>query len=190
MFPLTQQTARPEEIRKNWVTKRRGEAFMALGLETADWHYDGRTLHEEAECELCGTPIVWRYALHHGPTGKTLWVGCECIQWYYKAYFPNGIERAVALLKQQTRAIWSRLVQERLDKFRLEEPSVVEYLMTPSPRERRGRKLLCYIDVGIVKMIPFSQFRASLLRKGYLKPKELEIFKSAFDKSLAGAVNG
>jgi hypothetical protein len=178
-----------QDLKKNWVTRRRGEAFMALGLETADWHYDGRTLHEENHCELCGTPIWWRYALTHGPTGKTLWVGCECIHWYYQAWFPNGLERAINLLKQQTKNIRERLIQERLDLFRLEEPMVVDYLLNPAKRSRWGRKLLCYLDTGIVKYIPFNNFRLSLLRKGYLKEKELEVFKSSFDKSLAGVTN-
>ena len=184
MFPLALQS-----VKKNWITLKRGKVFSSLGLGTADWYYDGRTLHQETHCELCDTQIWWRYALTHGPTLKTLFVGSECIKFYYEAYFPNGLERAIDLMKVQTRSIRERLIQERLDKFRIEEPFVVDYLLNPAKRNRWGAKLLCYLDTGIMKRIPFNDFRVSLLRKGYLKEKELGVFKSSFDKSLAGVTN-
>ena len=174
-----------KEISKNRFTVARGQVFRSLGTSTQDWSYSGRTLYQSSHCELCKTPIVWRYALTHAPTGKTLWVGSECVMWYYQAWMPNGLQRAIELLRSTTGAIRARQVAERLEVFKTEEPTVATYLLDPVNKVW-GRNLTCFIDdIGTEKRISVNFFRLSLMRKGYLAEKEMKIFKSAFDKEHA-----
>ena len=172
-------------VRKNRFTVARGEVFRSLGTTCQDWFYNGRTVYASGRCELCDTPLVWKHALEHGPTGRILWIGCECVHEYYQSYQPNGLQRAIELLRSSTGAIRARQVKERLEKFKLEEPTVAAYLLDPANKVW-GRKITVFIDETCTEQrVAVNFFRMSMLRKGYLSSKEMLLLKSSFDKEHA-----
>ena len=181
------------DVEKNWATIKRGEVFRALSTRPEGWRFNGVVRYSQHPCELCGTPIVWRYALVEKEGAlRTLWVGSECIKWYYEAYMPNGLQMALEMLKKATRVIKQGLIAQRLEEFKEEGfGDVVDYLLGPERRGYRDVVLGCLAPMGEDRAVGYqrvrvSKFRASIRRKGYLKPEELEVFTTGYNVSRWG----
>lgn len=175
---------------KNWATVKRGEAFKKLSSNPYNWVFSGAVSYGHGHCQLCETEIVWQYRLVEGGSDRALWVGSECVYWYYLVYAPNGLEAAIELLNKLTRGKRRELIDEKIEHFRALHPGIVDYLVGSTKRGYIDKTLLCSIFVDDeernVMTIPVSKFRASLRRKGYLRTDELKVFYSGYIRARYG----
>lgn len=173
---------------KNWASVRRGEVFRKVGsTNMADWKFNGSCMHKRRFfCELCGTEIVWVYGLTNKVTSQTLWIGSECIKWYYEFYSPNGLELAIEFMKNAHKITKTDFINSKTKEWAdLGNGWVVDYLLGPERRGYRDARLACDVS-GCVDHIPVSKFRASLRRKGYLHQQELDIFRTGYERAPNG----
>lgn len=192
-------------MKKNWVTIKRGEVFRSLNSDPKSWKYVGGCRYETSKCELCETDILWRYSLTNKETKQILLVGSECIKWYYEVYMPNGLHRAIELLNKSTNQLRKQLVAEKLEKFANSHPYVYNVLL--GNEAYRYSKLLCNIyikntyqplrsvfriqyphNIFEEKWIPMRKFRQSLRRKGYLHKHEILTLLSGLNNACRGIV--
>lgn len=180
-----------ENVQKNWATVKRGEVFRGLSTTPENWSFSGRVKYQHGQCGLCSTELVWQYQLVERDTGRSLWVGSECVSWYYLSWMPNGLERALELLNKNTRALRKTLIAEKIEQFRVSHPDVVDYLLGPDRRGYQDRMLYCTIyganevlEDGVPVRV--SKFRASIRRKGYLRDDELTSFLTGYNGAPRG----
>lgn len=152
---------------KNWASVRRGQVFSKLGSSPERWEFNGTFHYGRSKCQLCGTEIVRKYRLENknisNPDERFLWIGSECVRHFYEVWMPNGLERALELLKRSQRFMRSEQIVKKLEEFRKICSDLVNYLLGEQS----------YINRVFPNGTRTSKVRASLRRKGYLRHDEL-----------------
>ena len=175
------------KIKKSWITVKRGNVFNSFQSNPRNWSYTGTCMRAAgfARCELCDTELVYKHELRHSDTKTSLWIGCECIKWFYQAWMPNGLEKVVLLLKASQDRTHKAHIQEVLMQFKASSPAIYDYLLGANRRYSYSDYVLRYWDIdsfsGLArrKRIETSKLRASLKAKGYLNDNEIETLRSA-----------
>ena len=169
-----------EDIKKTWASVKRGEVFSAMGGVPQDWEYRGGCIYvvPHHECALCETKINYQFPLTNKVTGKVLLIGRECVIHYYEAYQPSGLDIMLGMLDDGYKEARAGVVAQRLEQFKTEWPNLVAFLADKASKLKGFRRVVAEAtnkESGIIShtIRSTSYYRASLKRKGYLKPEEI-----------------
>jgi len=177
-------------IRKNSITVRRGKTFMTLASNPQKWEYRGVCFRMPTvnHCDLCGTELIYKHGLHEvGGKARTLWVGCECVKWYFESWQPNGIEQALLRVKEAQQREHKKHIAKKLEEFNVAYPAIYSYLLGVNRRySYRYSSIKCdvidsFSGMYLTRRVATSKFRSSLKQKGYLNKIEMESLQSALE---------
>jgi hypothetical protein len=149
---------------------RRGKVFSQLGSTPQQWDYLGGCHFNHSHCELCDTEIWWQYPLTNTHTKRTLLVGSECIKYFAEAFLGNGLDRILLSLKESYRAEKRDVIAKKTLEWAAADPhhqEIINFL-----RDEKSYTYFRVVQVGDRKYST-SRYRASLKRKGYLRPDEV-----------------
>lgn len=172
-------------IKRSSITVRRGQIFNSLSSTPERWEYANYCKREHGHCDLCNTELVYKHKLQHQDTGQVLWIGCECVKWYYDAWQPTVFEKIKLMIEARQMETHRKYIAEKLNTFKGKYPELYSYFLGANKGySYRFNTLKCDIvdwfsGMYITRKVPTSKFRASLNQKGYLNKFELESIYSA-----------